>query len=87
MRTIYKYEIDINMGLQEIEVIAGGSITHIGEQDGKLCFWKEGVVGPDTEAMKIQVFGTGHIINDDDLFHWASVQMSSGLVWHVYTLI
>ena len=60
MRTVYKYDIEISDDIQEIEVIPLGPIVHVGEQNGKLCFWKEGVVSPDTETIKMRVFGTGH---------------------------
>lgn len=94
-RVIYKYPIQ-----QGGETVIRGWFTrfmHVGEQNGELMVWMEnslthsGKAGwaPRTPDEMIEVtfhaIGTGWTYENGELgFHMGTVQMSDGLVWHVY---
>ena len=84
MRTIFKYEILIKDGVQRFDLPNGFTIPHIGEQDGKLMMWIDQDTDNKNRPFLVRVFGTGHNIGDEWANHIQTVQMSTGLVWHIY---
>ena len=84
MRTVHKYEVDVTDGPQTYEVHSGYHIIHFGEQNGKLCMWVDHRTECEKVSAILTVVGTGHDISDFPHIHLGTVQMSSGLVWHIY---
>jgi len=84
MRTIHKYELSIIDDIQEFNLTNSYSINHFGEQDGKLMMWADIRTESVDHLTKIQVIGTGHDIGEYRASHLQTVQMSNGLVWHIY---
>lgn len=84
MRTIWKHPL--TLGEQLVPMRFGSALLHVGEQNGQLTVWFH---VPDDKAApvprRIVVVGTGH---DCSLVpiqqHVGTVQMRSGLVWHVF---
>jgi hypothetical protein len=84
---IFKYMLDQNpTALQYVEMPAGATVLHVGEQYGQLYVWA--MVIPEATVVKYKFFvlGTGEDIGHLELVcHFlGSVQMSNGLVWHVF---
>ncbi len=96
MKKMYKYALAVADEIQTVQVPKGATPVKWGCQLAQhdmypnegLVFWA--LVDPDekeTEEIKFQIFGTGHDITDEfmEKFWWMeTVQMNSGLVWHVF---
>lgn len=94
-RVIYKYELE-----QGETTITGWftRFIHVGEQNGKLVVWMENslthldfyngaqVPRAEDEQISIRFFivGTGWSYSAMTGQHVGTVQMSNGLVWHVF---
>ena len=72
--------------LHYVEMPAGAKMLHVGEQHGELYVWA--MVNPNSTAVnyKFFVLGTGEDIGHLEMRcgFLGSVQMSNGLVWHVF---
>lgn len=89
MKTIYKYELDLNAEEQRIWLPKGAKLLSVGNQTGNLVLWAEiNTAKPDTVAL-IKIFGTGQPdIETQGLEFLGTVQMYGGsLVLHVYGII
>lgn len=98
MRTIRKYVIPLSATFEDPEVLPlddyDSVILHVGEQDESLMVWAEmDPTKPVKRPIKVAITGTGHedipstSFNSDIFYlHVGSVQMSIGLVWHVYLI-
>ena len=84
MRTVYKYELSITDDIQTLNVPMAFQILKFGEQNERLVFWADVRPEKDSQLMKFQVVGTGHEIGDYPAGWLDTVQMSNGLVWHIY---
>ncbi len=90
MRKIYKYLIPIQGENISITLPRHANYLDIQSQGENICMWCE--VDEDeieTETRTFKIFGTGHLINDynNDLLYIKTVQMPSGLVWHVFEVV
>ena len=83
MKTIHKYALK-PQGAQKVKMPEGAQILHAGEQEGSLFIWARVNTEHKPENRKIEVYGTGHEVNEFDLEHISTVQMSNGLVFHVF---
>ena len=84
MRRIYKYRLEIT-DYQRIELPVGARLLHVGEQSGELYLWAMVWTTNNTEPCQVRIFGTGNPVYSGDLGEFVgTVQMSSGLVWHVF---
>lgn len=84
---IYKYPlIQDPTQLQLVEMPAGATMLHIGEQHGQLYVWALVNENSTVVNYKFFVLGTGGDIGHLEMRSkfLASTQMSSGLVWHVF---
>lgn len=84
---IYKYPLTQDFtAVQTVIMPAGAQVLHVGEQHGMLCVWA--MVRQDATPVnyKFFVLGTGQSIDhlEFDVKFLGSVQMSTGLVWHVF---
>lgn len=80
MRIVYKYEV--NSYTVSIKTGADPVVLHAGEQKDSLFLWIEHDIHGQGQV-DIQVIGTGHGVPLDSKY-LKSVQMQSGLVWHIY---
>ena len=95
-KVIYKYHI--NPGETKIKGWFG-RILHVGEQGGELYIWVENILTrmdfhsgeevprEENEKTELHVFtiGTGWpYFDNESVVHVGTVQMSDGLVWHVF---
>lgn len=84
---IYKYPLAQDpTQLQLVSMPANAKLLHVGEQYGELYAWA--MVQPDATKVdyKFFVLGTGVSIDhlEMNVKFLGTVQMSSGLVWHVF---
>lgn len=80
MRIVYKYEIDSYS--VSIKTGADPVVLYAGEQKDSLFLWIEhGTDG--SGQVDIHVIGTGYSVPSDSKY-LKSVQMESGIVWHIY---
>ena len=85
---IFKYPLQVT-GEQTIKLPYPAHIQSLGEQEGQLVAWA--VVDDKREAdneVDFLIVGTGHELPDQLPNHIQftdTVQMSNGLVWHVYS--
>lgn len=84
MITVYKYTLDI-VGRQELLIPQNAKILYVGEQQyGKITLWAQVDTIEDKIKLPIFIFGTGHTIPSPDLKYIGTVQMTNGLVWHIF---
>ncbi len=83
MKTIHKYPLQLKEQ-QKIHLHEDAQILYAGEQNGDLFLWARVNTDFDTELRTIQVYGTGHEVNEFDLGYISTVQMQNGLVFHVF---
>jgi hypothetical protein len=83
---IYKYEAGFGGGFSAaatpVKVPAGAEVLHAGEQNGIIYVWMR--VNPERDEVHrdIRIAGTGDYVPPGR--HVKTVQMRSGLVWHVF---
>lgn len=84
MNTIFKWALQ-ETDVQTINVPEGTTFLHVGEQNGVLCLWGMTNMSGGTIPRTIAVVGTGNWAPTiDEATYIGTVQMSSGLVWHVF---
>ncbi len=84
---IYKYRLDQNeTSLQSIAMPADAKVLHVGEQYRELYVWALVNEHSTNVNYKFFVLGTGESIDHLEMNSKfvGSVQMSNGLVWHVF---
>lgn len=84
---IYKYPlVQDPTGLQLVEMPAHAKMLHVGEQHGQLYVWAMVIPEATKVNYKFFVLGTGTDIGHLEMAcnFLGSVQMSTGLVWHVF---
>ena len=80
MGMIYKYQLT---GTDTLNLREGSKALHVGEQDGKLFLWA--TVDNSAEPMPLTFVTIPTGANaPSDYTHIGTVQMSDGLVWHVF---
>ena len=85
MKTIYKYQLTPTMERIFLSVPGGMKFLHAGEQDGALTVWSIVNTESPSQDVWIRVYGTGWPIESPwTLTHIGTVQMTDGLVWHVF---
>ena len=97
MKRILKYEIAISDDVQEIEIPLGADILKYGCQPSNSVGGFETLVVwvmtytemKETEKMKVRIVGTGHEFDfaypfKHGLNYRDTIQMPSGLVWHIF---
>ncbi len=88
MNTIYKYQLEWQIGLPQTLLLPRGSGAIRCElQDGQPTLW----VIVDTEEEKVSkqfiIHGTGHYLgNVDDLIYISTI-FSGAFVWHVFEIL
>lgn len=65
MKKVYKYELDV-ADTQTVNMPQGAIIRHIGEQFGRLCMWVEVDPVAPLESRHIEIYGTGHPIQNEE---------------------
>jgi hypothetical protein len=88
MKTIWKYELDLKDGAQQVESPVPGTFLACGMQHHKLCLWLEvRDEGDRTITRDFYVVGTGNPIPADAYLHRGTAFHATALgqfVWHVY---
>lgn len=82
-RAIFKYPLELSK-LSRLKAPRGARLRHVGEQHGGLFVWLE--VDPDAPPVvyTFRIFCTGEPLAIDTDRPARTVQMASGLVWHVF---
>ena len=84
LKTIYKYPLTIT-DRQDVEMPTGSRLLSVGEQEGQLILWVAVDTNKPTISRCIVIVGTGNPAkNIVDSPFIGTVQMSNGLVWHVF---
>ena len=85
MYVIYKWELG-EVESQQLLIPEDRRIIHIGEQGERLYLWVLGRKDSDQVPCNIFIYGTGQDVDERilDQKHLKTVQMSSGLVWHIF---
>jgi len=84
---IYKYLLKQDpVASQTVEIPVDAKILHVGEQHGELYVWAMVNTESTVVNYKFFVLGTGVPIDHLEIVSKfvGSVQMSSGLVWHIF---
>lgn len=85
MRTVHKFELSTTDDIQTFNLPMANNILKFGEQNGQVVMWIDLRTDKMPERLrKFQIIGTGHDIGDYPAEWLDTVQMSSGLVWHIY---
>lgn len=84
MKTIYKYKLK-QVDTQTVKMPNDAQILSVGEQDGELMLWARVDTANEKEARKIEIYGDGaRALDEHELSFIGTVQMSAGLVWHIF---
>lgn len=85
---IYKFPLK-EVANQPITLPVGAEILCVHSQRGILTLWaKIDEKWPKVEQRTIEIFGTGHEMNNDARTYIGTVLMYSGdIVWHVFELL
>lgn len=84
MTTIYKFRLGQGVS-NALSMPTGAELLHVGEQMGELYLWARVDTSRVYENRELVVAGTGWLEGTPARGqHIGSVQMSSGLVWHVF---
>ena len=81
-RVVFKYPIP-DWG-KVILLSDEDNVVHVGEQDGVVTLWVEHVLNVPQVGRIFEVMVTGEQFAYPVASHVGSVQMPTGLVWHVY---
>ena len=95
MKSIYKYEIEVENHVQNIPVPSGAIFRKVGMQNGKMFLWMEVENDIDSkinlEYFSVIVFGTGWGIQriTGKVFEFLDTVFSENaeFVWHVYKVV
>lgn len=83
MRTIWKFEIPISDAFS-IPMPRAAKVLAVGEQNHGLVMWADVSTNQPKLPRRFSVRGTGNPIPHTYDAYIGTVQMSNGLVWHVY---
>lgn len=83
MRTIWKYELGVADAIV-MYLPQGAIILTVQNQDGRMTMWAEVLPDAPKERRIFVIRGTGHPMQGNETIYIGTVQMSYGLVWHVY---
>lgn len=86
MRTIHKFKLATTGEIQEFHLPLGSAILKFGEQNGQVVMWVDVRTENNTYVKHLQIIGTGHDIGEYPSLWLDTVQMSNGLVWHIYEI-
>lgn len=90
MKKILKYKL-LPITSQDIEIPKNSTFLCVKEKFGELYIWcLVDAVYNETETIKIEVFGTGEPIYQDEKterLYFGTCIMKNGLVWHVFNRI
>ena len=86
MKTIWKYTFDITDWFT-IEMPLGAEMLDVQVQNGAPVLWA--LVDPDEPIHTYEFIlrGTGHTINESNIFHIGTFQIYDGLVFHLFGLL
>lgn len=89
MRAVFKYVLALKAGhAAELSppIPQGAQLLRIGEQRGAITAWAIVDQAKPIVIRKLNIFGTGHKMPDEggEGFFVDTVQLSSGLVFHVF---
>lgn len=85
MKTIYKYPLQV-LDSQTVQMPENSEILSVGEcpRDG-LVMWAQVDIQEKEALQTIILRGTGQPLNGSEGYFVGTVQMRSGLVWHVFS--
>lgn len=85
MKSIFKYPIQV-ADLQKVTMPIDAKILCVQVQRGEqVCLWAEVDPNAKLQARTIEIFGTGHALDESSRVYIGTVQVAGGvLVWHVY---
>jgi hypothetical protein len=84
---IFKYELYITDGVQELRLPKGAEILTVQVQAARLMFWA--IVHPhfETEKRCFSVYGTGHEMNPTITHKYIATVQNFQLVWHIFEVV
>ena len=86
MKTIYKYQINIDDSFTEIPLPINYKIVKVDNFGDEVFMWVE--LETDhviVNTQKFRIYGTGHKINKNDQYIGTAI-LRNGYVWHVYKI-
>ena len=83
-RVLYKYALKSSPGRHSIPLLAGARFRSCQEQLGQLVIWAEADPLAKIECRVFLVVYTGEVFDADSAVYLTTVQLSSGIVVHVY---
>ncbi len=82
-RKIHKYKLEKQA--EAIRIPHGGKVIHAGAQGGEVYVWVEFEAETHHQReLSYVVVPTGGAFNAQGMIHFKTIQMSNGLVWHLY---
>jgi hypothetical protein len=83
-KTIYKYELQIQAGIQSLMMAQGANVVLVANQSERLTLWVEFTLNAPMITRQFLVFGTGHTIREDTRYVGSAIFANGNFVWHVY---
>jgi len=85
MKTIYKYPLENTSGKYAISMPSEAEILYINAQRNVPCIWAMVDTEKPIETRQFRLYGTGHPVEENDLFHHGSFFMQEGrFVFHLF---
>lgn len=87
MKKVLKFQFMAEKNLITVDFTNPYRVVHVGEQNDRVTAWVEvldkGEYSDSAHRLQLAYFATGEEIPEEAAY-MGTVQMSSGLVWHVY---
>jgi len=92
MKQIWKYKLKMVDGVQEIEMPSGAEIIHADFQNKKPYIWAMINGTAEKTVRKLQIFGTGEVVYQEELVEDKSMKHIStsvinNYVWHIFEIL
>jgi hypothetical protein len=87
MKTVWKFELELKDGIQEVIIPQYSQIVAVGNQYNEVVFWAEVQTNNKKVVRRFIVHGTGHPITYPTETYIGTVSTminNNYLVWHIY---
>ena len=84
MNSIWKFEIDPNAGLQQVEMPKGSQIMSVGVKNGVVCIWAAVDTTATDDERLIEVLATGECFSKEIHRSYIGTVKQGAYIWHVF---
>lgn len=82
---MWKFQLELSSGSQQISMPDVADVVHFEMQGEKPCIWAHVDPNADRETRYFSIYGTGHPIPDDLVYH--KTCQHGQFVWHLFEAV